>query len=134
VTFERVEGDRRQTRVEERAEAVAVGPTLVGVIAKRLAELRAGASVPVRLAVLDRLETIGFDLTAVDAAPGTTRVRMTPSSFVIAWVVDPITFTFDATGKLTQLEGRVPPKLLERGRLRDLDARVEYRYVTAGYR
>ena len=87
------------------------------------------------MAILDWLETIGFELQAVESPAGQTRVRMTPSSFVLAAVIDPVTFTFEtASGKLLHLEGRVPPRVRQGDRLKDLDARVEYRYVAAGYR
>ena len=89
----------------------------------------------VRPAVLDRLVTIGFQLQAVEARPGQTRIRMKPSSFLVALVVDPLYFTFEtATGKLVRLEGRVPPKVRDGDAWRDFDARVEYRFVANAYR
>jgi hypothetical protein len=135
VTFHLASEGGAQSRVEEQPGAVVVGPTLVGYIVRHLDALRAGEPVPIRLAVLERLETIGFDLSAVESPPDQTRVKMTPSSFVISLIVDPLYFTFEAaTGKLLRLEGRVPPKVLEGERWRDLDARVEYRFVADTYR
>jgi hypothetical protein len=126
-------GERR--RVEKTRDPVVVGPTLVGHIHRNLGNLRAGQKLPVRMAILDRLETIGFQLQALASPPGQTRVRMTPSSIVLAALIDPVTFTFEtASGKLLHLEGRVPPRVRKGDRLKDLDARVEYRYVAAGYR
>jgi hypothetical protein len=134
VTFTLVDGRGERQRRETRKGPVAVGPTLVGYIFHNLDALSAGRTVPVRFALLDRLETIAFDLQAVDAAPGRTRIRMKPSSLLLSALVRPLYFTFDAAGKLVQLEGRMPTKQPRGDRLRDLDARVEYRYVAAAYR
>lgn len=136
-----VEGDQvtlslgGQSRVEQGHGAVVVGPTLVGYMHTRLDTLRAGKTLPVRFALLDRLETLGFELACVSAEAGQTRVRMTPASFVVGLVVDPVFFSFEtASGKLVRIEGRVPPRTVSDGRLWDLDARVEYRFVAAAYR
>jgi hypothetical protein len=135
VSFERFDGTRRRTRVERATAPVVVGPTLVGHVVRHLDALRAGEVLRVRLAVIDRLETIGFELRAVDARPGQTRIRVKPSSLLVALVVDPLHFTFEtATARLVRLEGRVPPKLRVRGSWRDLDARVEYRFVAEAFR
>lgn len=135
VTFRLVDGASVKSDVETQAGPVVVGPTLVGYIVRHLDALRAGEEFTVRMAVLDRLETIGFDLEAIDAAPGQTKVRMKPSSFFIGLAVDPIDFTFDAaTAKLVRLEGRVPPKVLVGDAWKDFDARVEYRFVADEYR
>jgi hypothetical protein len=124
-----------RSRVERRAGPVVVGPTLVGFLVTRLAALRAGQTLSVRFAVLERLETLGFELRAVDDEAGHTRVRMKPESALIGLVVEPILFTFDdASEKLLRIEGRVPPKRVVDGRLYDLDARVEYHFVAAAYR
>jgi len=68
----------------------------------------------VRLAILDRLETIGFALAAEPSLPLTggarqTRIRMTPTSFFIGLAVDPIHYTFETSSKkLVRLEGASP--------------------------
>ena len=131
VTFQLGE----QRKVEKPTLPVVVGPTLVGFIFKRLDRLRAGETLGVRFAVLDRLETLGFELVAVPSADGQTRVKMSPSSFLIGLAVDPVFFTFETEGEtLTRIEGRVPPKVRVVDTWRDFDARVEYRYVAAAYR
>jgi hypothetical protein len=123
-----------ETASEPRQGPVVTGPTLVGFIVRRLDGLRRGEVVPVRFAVLDRKETIGFELSVLEHDGAHTRVRMKPRSFFYSLVIDPIDFTFDATSKLIRLEGRVPPKSTADGGFRDLDARVEYRYVADAYR
>ena len=135
VSFRRLEGGAERTRVERVNAPVVVGPTLVGHIVRHLPALRSGEVLRVRLAVLDRLETIGFELQEVRGSPEQTRIRVKPSSFLVGLLVHPLYFTFDAaTSKLVRLEGRVPPKVRTASAWRDLDARVEYRFVTDGYR
>lgn len=135
VVFERVDAGGRRTRSERIEAPVVVGPTLVGHIVRHLPELRSGAVLDVRLGVLDRLETLGFELQAVEGEAGETRIRMRPSSLLLRLFIDPIHFTFDtASARLVHLEGRVPPKVRDGDGWRDLDARVEYRYVMAAYR
>ncbi|MBL8743709.1 MAG: hypothetical protein JNK04_21515 [Myxococcales bacterium] len=134
VRFHRVDASGVRDEVEAQDGVVVVGPTLVGYIGAHLPALRAGEVFPVRLALLDRLETLGFDLAIAESAPGETKVRMTPSSFFVRLAVDPIDYTFGPDGKLARLEGRVPPKHFVGGRYRDFDARVEYAFVAPEYR
>lgn len=135
VSFRLDDGRTVRRATEEVTDPVVVGPTLIGTIVTHLDALRAGEVVPVRMAILDRLETLGFHLSAEPAARGRTRVTMTASSPIIALAVDPVTFVFDdATRHLVRLEGRVPPRVLEGEDWADLDARVEYRPVAALYR
>jgi hypothetical protein len=135
VSYERLEGTERQTRAEHVNGPVVVGPTLVGYIVRHLDLLQAGEELEVRLAVLDRLETYGFKLKAVEAGPGQTRIRMKPSSFLIAMAVDPLYFTFEtATRKPIRLEGRVSPEVRDEDGWHAVDARVEYRLVLGAYR
>lgn len=133
ATF-RIDGER--TKTEQLSGPIVVGPTLVGFVFKRLEALRAKQRVGVRFAVLERLETIGFDLELVEAlAPDQTRIRMSPSGFLYRLAVAPLFLTFEtATGKLVRLEGRIPPKLRDGERWADFDARVEYRFVADAYR
>ena len=135
VTFRITDGTHERTQVERVSGPVVVGPTLVGTIVGRLDDLERGATVRVRLAVLERLETIGFDLRVIDHVQGETRVRMSASSFLVGLLVDPITFTFEtSTRKLLRLEGRVPPKLRVGDHWSAFDARVEYDFFAAAYR
>ena len=135
VSYERFRGTDRETKIERVDGPVVVGPTMVGYIARHLDQLQAGEELEIRLAVLDRLATYGFKLQAVEASPGQTRIRMKPSSFVIAMAVDPLYFTFEtATGKPIRLEGRVAPEVRDDDGWHSVDARVEYHLVSGAYR
>jgi hypothetical protein len=135
VTFRIVDDAGPRTKVEKITGPVVIGPTLVGFIFKNLEALRAGKVIGLRFAVLDRLETIGFEVKSVDAEAGQTRIKMTASGFFISLAVDPIFFTYEtATGKLVRLEGRIPPKVRDGDTWANFDARVEYRFVADAYR
>jgi hypothetical protein len=135
VSYERLEGSERETRAERVDGPVVVGPTLVGYIARHLDRLQAGEELEIRLAVLDRLQTYGFKLQAVDTGLGQTRIRMKASSFVIAMAVDPLYFTFETTtGRPIRLEGRVSPEVRDGDGWHSVDARVEYRLISGAYR
>lgn len=134
VRFRLERGGKVEQAEEEQQDPVVVGPTLVGYIVRHLGALRAGQALPVRMAVLDRLETIGFRLSVVPGDAKQTRVRMTASSFLYGLFIDPIDFDFEASsGKLVRLEGRVPPKVWADNGWKDFDARVEYRFVAGSY-
>ena len=94
-------------------------------------ELATGKSVEVRFAVWDRLETVGFTLqkTGEPEKNGkkTMELRMKPTSFVIAALVDPVFFWYAIDSKKMQsMKGRVSPKIQENGKWKDLDATVVY--------
>jgi hypothetical protein len=135
ITFRVTDGNIERVRVERLTGDVVVGPTLVGYVVRRLDGLARGEVAEVRLAVLDRMETIGFELAAVAAPAGLTRIQMTPSSFLIRLAVDPVIFTFEtSTRQLVRLEGRVPTKIRDGDRWKDFNARVEYAFVASSYR
>lgn len=137
ATFTLIDAEgEKHTRVEKLEAPIVVGPTLVGFLFTHLDALRAKQTIPVRFAVLDRLETIGFELSAVDSAEATqTRIEMRPTGFLYRIAVAPLFFTFEtSTGKLIRMEGRIPPKTKQEGRWADFDARVEYRFVADAYR
>jgi hypothetical protein len=135
ITFRFGREGKEKVKSEKLSGPVAVGPTLVGFIYRNLETLRAGGEVKVRLAVLDRLETIGFKFEAVKSAPGQTRIRMSASNILIAMAMDPVHFTFaNRTGKLVRIEGHVPPKLKDGDGWKYFDARVEYEFLADAYK
>ncbi|RYZ84028.1 MAG: hypothetical protein EOP04_18810 [Proteobacteria bacterium] len=86
-----------------------------------------------RYGVWFRLETVGFKIFKVEekSVAGETWVhlRMKPSSFVIAALVDPIDLWFEVKSmRLMEHVGRVSTKQLVGTAWKDLDAEVRYRY------
>jgi hypothetical protein len=135
VRFRLQEGDRVSSRHEDVTDPVVAGPTMFGYILAHCDALASGASLPIRLAVLERRETIGFTLEKVEAAPGRTVIRMKPSSLVVRLAVAPTCFQFEtATRRILEYTGRVPPLETVNERLRTLDARVAHRFVAADFR
>lgn len=93
--------------------------------------LVAGKSLDIRYAVWDRLETVGFSLKKINEIGNEgekwIELRMKPSSFIIAALVDPIHLWYGVEDKkLKVMKGRVPPKIMKEGHWRDLDAEVVY--------
>jgi hypothetical protein len=130
LRFADAAGEREAT--EEVDAPVVVGPTLFTVVEAHRATLAAGNPVPIRFAVPARLETVGFELQQVPAAPGETRIRMRATSPLIALAVAPLSITY-REGRLVRLEGRIPTRRKVPGGWADLDARVEYRDLADRY-
>lgn len=124
-----------QTASEDVKHPVVSGPSLHGFILQHWERLAAGETIPVRMIILNRLETYGFDIRREADAGGTTRVSITPSSWFVRLIVAPLAVTFDSTTRnVVRYEGRVPPMKPAGGKLVDLDARVDYTMAVPTYR
>jgi hypothetical protein len=135
LTFTLTEGGHVSIAHERVSDPVVAGPTMFGYILAHWDELMSGAMLPIRFAVLERGETIGFTLAKVESATGRTTIRMRPSNLAIRMALAPTNFEFDtATRKILEYTGRVPPLETVNERLHTLDARVAYRFVAAEFR
>lgn len=125
-----------ETTARERLEAPLVaGPTMFGYILAHWAALTRGETLPIRFAVLERGESIGFALERVEAPEGRTIIRMKPTSLVVRLAVAPTYFQFDtASRRILEYTGRVPPLEQIDGQLETLDARVAYSFVAPAFR
>ena len=120
---------------EDVSAPVVCGPSLFGFILKHWEPLKAGATIPVRMVVLQEKTTYGFDLNFGKLANDQATFTLTPSSFLIRMAVAPLTITLDArTRGPVRYEGRVPPMESVEGKFKNLDARVEYTSVSTIYR
>lgn len=132
--FHLTHGSTERVATERIDLPVVVGPTLYGFVELHRAELLAGQRVPFRFAVLSRLETIGFELTLVDArAANQLRICMKATSPLIGLLVDPLYITYERDGQLVALDGRVPTKVRQGDEWADFDAHVEYRNTLAHF-
>lgn len=123
------------TASEDISDPAVSGATLFGFILKNWDLLKDGATIPVRMIVLKDKTTYGFDLRSEKQASGQVSFSVTPGSFLIRLAVAPLRVVFDAsTRNAVRYEGRVPPMELVSGKLKDLDARVEYTSVATSYR
>lgn len=135
ATFSREEGGHTETRSETLSLPLVVGPTLFGFIGAHWSDLLAGARVPLRFAVLERNQSIGFVLERLPDSSHRVTFRMTPSNWVMRRAIAPTYFHFDAASRHVQAyEGRVPPLEQVGTSLRALDARVRYTFHAAEYR
>jgi hypothetical protein len=135
ATFTLTDGERENVSRERVQHPVVAGPTMFGFILAHWDELSRGASIPIRFAVLERGETIGFLLDKVDAPEGRTTIRMRPSSLVVRLAVASTYFQFDtASRQIIEYTGRVPPLEQVQDRLETPDARVQYTFRAPEFR
>lgn len=126
------EKDGKKKTAEEKLRKPFVTPANFNFfIANHWNELISGKEVEIRFAVWFRLESVGFKIFKVGEKQNGTlkliQLRMKPSSFVIAAIVDPLNLWYSEDGKkLVELSGRVSPKILKGSDFKDLDADVRY--------
>jgi hypothetical protein len=112
-----------------------IAPTTIDYLARHWDRILKGDEIKVRFAVLERQGTVGFKFfkvgeTKVDGKEAV-RVKMKPTSFIVAALVDPLIFTLDkATVRLLEIQGRTFPKKLVDGEWKDLDADITYQYAS----
>lgn len=102
-------------------------------IRKNWADLQSRKMIPLRFAVWDRYETVGFDLifegNEKRSGQDLVKLKLKPSSFIIAALVNPIHLWFSQDGqRLIELSGRVAPKVKSGDSWNALDADVKYSY------
>jgi hypothetical protein len=132
VLFSYTKEGKTKTSEEDLEDSLVVGPTLIDYLQARKAKLLEGGKVDIRFAVLDRRETVGFSFFKVseDTYEGkpTVTIKMEPTSFIIAALVDPLLFTFYKEDmKLLEIIGRTLPKRKDGEKWKDLDADIWYR-------
>jgi hypothetical protein len=107
VVFTYTQDGKTKTSKEKLKDNFVVGPSLVGYLQGRWDQVAAGKDVDVRFGVVDRRETVGFTLKKekeVDVAgQKAIVVKMKPTSFVIAALVNPIHFTFAGSKQVRRL-------------------------------
>jgi hypothetical protein len=135
LEYELNENGKVTKAFEDVSAPVVSGPSMFGFILKHWDLLKAGALMPVRMLVLKEKTTYGFDLKFEKQVNGQALFTATPSSFLIRMAVAPLRVVFDVNTKMpVRYEGRVPPMENVSGKLKDLDARVEYTAVANVYR
>ena len=129
--FTYTKNGKTKTADEKIGDNFIVGPSLIRYIGKNWSDILAGKTIKTRFAVLERLETVGFDFFKEKDGQlngeKTVIVKMKPSSFVISALVDPLHFYFSEDGKkLHELYGRTAVKKEVDGKFKDLDAVIVY--------
>lgn len=135
LEYDLIDNGKVSKASEEVSDPVVCGPSLFGYILKHWDPLQAGATMPVRMVVIQEKTTYGFNLKFEKLIKGQATFSITPSNFLIRLAIAPMRVVFDAnTRTAVRYEGRVPPMENVSGKLKDLDARVEYTSVSSTYR
>lgn len=127
---------KTKTATEKVSGDFVVGPSLVSFLKSNWEKIAKGETVKARFVVVDRLETVGFQYFKekekdVQGKPGVV-VKMKPSSFLIAAIVDPLHFAFDKDGQqLLELEGRTVVKIQKESKFKDFDGFTVYTHASA---
>lgn len=123
---------KTSTSTEEAPSNLVVGLSLVPFIEKHWAQILKGDSVAFRYAVLDRRETVGFKVFKTEEGKRgetpTLTIKMKPTSFVIAAIVDPVLMVFSSKDhQLLEIVGRTLPKKVVNGAFEDLDPKMIFK-------
>jgi hypothetical protein len=127
ITFEYVVGKSRKTGREKLAKDTLTADMVGPFIAEHWAELNSGTTIRCRVIAMSRAETVGFKLFKVSDAPDQNSavvIRMEPSSFLIARLVNPLDFVVEKGGahRIRQYTGRTTPTLKRNGKWEEFDA------------
>lgn len=127
LDYQLTENGKTSTATETIATPAVSGPQLFGFIRQHWATLHGGTCMPVRMVVLKSKTSYGFDICFEREAKGQTAFTITPSSFLVRLAIAPMRLVFASnSNSVIRYEGRVPPMQTDHGKLKDLDARVDY--------
>ena len=129
-------GTKAETGSEALPPNLVVGATSIDYLAERWRDLLAGKDIPVRLGVLERQETVGFEFALMHEGKldgkDVVYVAFKPTSFFVSMVVKPIVMIFEkADARLLELRGRVGIKKRSGSGWKDLDTEMVYVYDDA---
>lgn len=111
-------------------ENLLVGPSFVPFLQKHWKEITSSKKVKANLAVMDYMDTLGFEFEMMDSGDvrGIT-VRMRPTNVIISAVVNPIYFLVQNDGaKILELKGPMLVKLKVGNSWEDFDGRAVFTY------
>jgi hypothetical protein len=104
------EPPRTSEETLDAGSALAVGPMIPEWIRIHWTNLSQRKRVPLQLAVLDRLETFGFEIALKSKETDEWAFELRPTSVIVRFVVEPITFRFNPkTKRLRSFSGQLPP-------------------------
>ncbi|MBX3019645.1 MAG: hypothetical protein KF767_17285 [Bdellovibrionaceae bacterium] len=133
ATFSKTEDGKTKTSDENVKGDFVVSGNFQRYVHSKWADLQAGKTVSFRYGVWERMETVGFQVSKMkdedkDGAK-TTLLKMKPSSFIIAALVNPIEFRFNEDGsRLLEMKGRIQVKAKDGSKFKDQDGVVVYKY------
>ncbi len=132
LSFSYTANGKTSTSVEDAPKNLVAGPSLVPFIEKNWSEIVKGETISFRYAVLDRRETVGFKVFKTEEGKRgdipTLTIKMKPTSFVIAAIVDPVMLVFSAKDRsLLEITGRTLPKKSVNGSWENLDPEMIFK-------
>lgn len=132
LNFSYTANGKTSTNTEEIPNKLVAGLSLRPFIEKHWDEIIKGESVSFRYAVLDRRETVGFKVFKSEEGKRgeipTLTIKMKPTSFIIAAIVDPVVLVFSAQDRsLLEIAGRTLPKKAVDGGWENLDPEMVFR-------
>ncbi len=120
------DGDTK-TATEKVGEDFIVSTMISGFLARNWEKIKKGETLKVRLGVADRRETVGFNYEKISESQDSIKVKMRPTSMIIAALVNPLIWTMSGDGShLKELEGRSPVKVIEEKKFKDFDGYAIY--------
>lgn len=132
IFFEYVVGQGSAAKSSSASESLAkdtlIDDMIPEFIVSHWQDLETGGAAKFRYIVLSRKETVGFKLTkeseSIFQEQPVVRIKMEPTSFIIAKLVDPLFFVVEKGGKhrILQYIGRTTPLIREGNKWKDLDA------------
>lgn len=127
---------KTKTATEKAESNFVVGSSALPYLRKHWDDISKGKTVKVRLGVVDRLETVGFEFFRDREVEMNGRkvyvLKMKPSSFIIAALVNPLYWYVTADGeKLLEIHGRSQVRQKVGKDWKDLDAVTVYEYGSA---
>lgn len=128
---------KTKTASEKAGDNFVVGSSALPYLRKHWDKIVKGEKVAVRLGVVDRLESVGFEFVREREIERDGQkvyvLKMKPSSFIIAALVNPLYWYVTADGqKLLEINGRSQVKRKVDGQWKDFDAVTVYEYGSAG--
>ena len=133
INFTKTADGKTTTVTEDLDTTLVSGGNMQYFIRDHWAEIAKGETVSFRFAVWERQETVGFKIfkTGIEGEGVDKRVilKMKPTSFIIAALVDPLIFRYNEDGShLMELRGRMPARLKVGDKYKELDADLVYSY------
>jgi hypothetical protein len=118
--------ESQSSKIKTNSEFI-TGPVTVPFIQDHWDELKKGKSLQVEFGVFELERKVGFVLKKHSLDEKTLVVKLKPSNFFIAMLVDPLFMEFDTTTKrITKFRGRTPLKKKVGSQWKPFDAEIVY--------
>lgn len=124
VHFQYSKGSKTKSDDEKLEGNFVSSDEIVPFLQRNWEALEKGETLSIRFPVITRAETVGFKFFKETEREGNMIIKMKPTSFVIAALVDPLFFKMkkEAPHRLLEVDGRVTPKKKVGDDWKDLDA------------